>query len=426
MLQNARTRVDRIAALLLVLMLLAPAARAATVVGRVTIDPVGVSRADTPVAVHVTTELPEGVLALAPSGVGAGAGQPIPVQIERDTRGEATLRFILHRLDRVGPKTFDVIRLGDDPAAPREGFHFEDGEGYRDLRYGTAGVLRDMIAYDPARRSDTFKPYTHVFRFPASSGDPAAPTTSPADEFITKGPGGKYPHHRGIYLGWNKTQFGDFWHCPEGSQRHVKYLQAREFAGPVAARQAEVVEWVTKDETPVVRDTRELTVWRVSPTAYLLDYDITVEALTDEPVKLDGDAHHAGFHFRAAQEVADAKGPDGKAGAATFTKPAGAKLIKDDVYSGCDWTHMAFSVKGKPYAVTHMDAPTNPRPIEYSLRPYGRFGSFFKATVEKDQPLKLRYRLIVRDGGQRIAPDQLAAEYKDFATAVKGSFVAVR
>ena len=36
-----------------------------------------------------------------------------------------------------------------------------------------------------------------------------------------------------------------------------------------------------------------------------------------------------------------------------------------------------------------MDAPTNPRPIRYSTRPYGRFGSFFEAELG-DEPLPLR------------------------------------
>src|SRR5207248_327107 len=146
-----------------------------------------------------------------------------------------------------------------------------------------------------------------------------------------KGPGGKYTHHRGIFFGFNKTQFGDFWHCPDVSQRHDKFLADREFTGPVAARAASIVNWVSKDEQTHARDTREVTAWHVADDVLVLDYDITVESLANEPLQLHGDAHHSGFHFRAAQEVADAKSPEGKENGTTYTRPEGAIDKKNDV-----------------------------------------------------------------------------------------------
>ena len=97
------------------------------------------------------------------------------------------------------------------------------------------------------------------------------------------------------------------------TQRHVKYLDDREVAGEVIARDASVTDWVAKDDKAVVEDTREVTTWRVSPTDWVYDYTITVRNMTNEPIHLDADPHHAGFHFRAAQEAADAKGRNGKA-----------------------------------------------------------------------------------------------------------------
>ncbi len=194
----------------------------------------------------------------------------------------------------------------------------------------------------------------------------------------------------------------------------MKYLDDREVAGEVIAREASVTDWVAKDEKAVVEDTREVATWRISPTDLVLDYTITVKNLTDEPVHLDADPHHAGFHFRAAQEVADAK-----PGAASYVRSEGAKLKSNDIWENENWAHMTFSVKGKSYAVTHFDPPTNPRPIQYSTRPYGRVGSFFVADVATDKPLVLHYRLRIRDGAHPVAPETLALEYQDYSTPVK-------
>src|SRR5438876_264191 len=72
-------------------------------------------------------------------------------------------------------------------------FHDETGEHLDILRDGKIAG-RYMYAYDkstPERRLETYKPYLHVF-----DAEGKAP--------ITKGPGGTYTHHRGIYIGWNK------------------------------------------------------------------------------------------------------------------------------------------------------------------------------------------------------------------------------
>ena len=289
-------------------------------------------------------------------------------------------------------RSWIVVTLLVAAAGCGQKFKFVSGDGYRDLVHGKTPVWRDMIKYDPADHANTFKNYKHVYAFDGSG-------------FITKGPGGKYTHHRGVFFGF-KTQFGDFWHCPDCSQQHVKYLPERQFVGKNVARDAEVTDWVAKDGKAVVRDTREVTTYWISKQHWIMDFDITVEALTDEPIQLGGDAHHAGFHFRAAQEVADVK-----ESTAQYIRPDSATLFKDDIWENENWCHATFAVAGKKYAVTHFDPPTNPRPIQYSTRPYGRLGSFFVTKVEKGKPLHLRYRIVVRDGNTPITKEQLEREY---------------
>ncbi len=81
----------------------------------------------------------------------------------------------------------------------KAGFHWKNDEkaGTADLFLGDKPVIRYMYAYDTStdtRAHETYKVFHHVY-------DPGSET------IITKGPHGKYTHHRGMYVGWNKTGF---------------------------------------------------------------------------------------------------------------------------------------------------------------------------------------------------------------------------
>ncbi|NDE98604.1 MAG: hypothetical protein EB034_10040, partial [Verrucomicrobia bacterium] len=83
-------------------------------------------------------------------------------------------------------------------AGAAEGYAFADTAGkHLDVTFGGKPLVRFMYAYDPSTKEslhDTYKPYLHVF---APDGD----------QLITKGPGGQFTHHRGIFIGWNKITF---------------------------------------------------------------------------------------------------------------------------------------------------------------------------------------------------------------------------
>jgi hypothetical protein len=286
-------------------------------------------------------------------------------------------------------------------------FHFVEADGYRDLLYGDKPVYRYINKYNPADHANTFKPFHHVYGF-HGEGE------------ITKGTGGSFPHHRGLFFG-HKTEYGDFWHGKDCRQVHTGFRFETETSGPVSARSVSTIDWIDKTNAAVVRETREVAAYRASESALLLDFDITVENLTGKPLALGGDPQHAGFHFRAAQEVADAK-PGAKgattAGGATYVRPVSAKFTKNDEWLDCPWVACSFSVKGNPYTVVHMDHPENPKPATFSTRPYGRFGPYAPVTVKAGEPLKLKYRIAVLDGNAYPNLDAEAAGgwYADYVT----------
>jgi hypothetical protein len=297
-----------------------------------------------------------------------------------------------------------------DPSAAKS-FHFVDGDGYRELLFGDKPIYRYVNKYDPADRDNTLKPFHHLYGLHREG-------------YITKGPGGLYTHHRGIFFGF-KTQHGDFWHCRDVLQQHQRYLPDREHVDDKSARCAQVIDWIDKDSKPAVRDTRDVTVTRPSDDQVVLDFDITVENLRDEPLQLGGDPQHAGFQFRAHNDVSGADQKSGKTGTATYLRPEGAQFTKNDEWLNCNWAACSFKVKGNPYTVVHMDHPSNPRPITYSTRPYARFGSYGPTTVDKDKPLKLRYRLILLDGKTHPNPTtaEFEKQYQDFKSKQTASAI---
>ncbi len=285
-------------------------------------------------------------------------------------------------------------------AADKPVFHWLDDEkaGTAQLDYGPEPVLRYMYAYDPStpeRLHETYKVYHHVF-------GPGA------GEIITKGPGGEYTHHRGLFIGFRKTEYDgtsiDSWHCPKGvHQRHVRFLDKSGNAqqGTMTAE----IHWNDADGKPVITETRTVTVSLSTDAgpqshAWQIDWSTSLASNRGE-VTLDGDRQHAGFQFRAAQAVAEQKN-------ARYIRPAGfpqqpeAFEVDDKGHPprhiNLGWTAMYYTLGDKQYTVEYFEDPALPKPSLFSERPYGRFGAFVRLTVKPDQPLGMHYRLRVSSG----------------------------
>jgi len=90
------------------------------------------------------------------------------------------------------------------------------GEGALEVLVDGKVVAAYLTANDvstPARANETYKPYLRV--------------VDPVDgQAITKGPGGTYTHHRGIFFGWMRVglegQKLDLWSMGSGRQVHTR------------------------------------------------------------------------------------------------------------------------------------------------------------------------------------------------------------
>jgi Methane oxygenase PmoA len=324
--------------------------------------------------------------------------------------------------------TFDTTSSGSQP-----GFHWQDTAGeYDDLLFGDRPVLRYMYhkldESSENSRAETFKPYHHVF-------DP-----TDGKQLLTKGPGGLWPHHHGVFYGFREVKYGDgrtcdIWHCPDAYQEHSAILDSE--AGPVLGRQLLEIKWMgepgspdknnkQKDKTRPAEqfadEKREITVYKV-PGGTLLEFASRLSALLP-PVHLDGDPQHSGFHFRGSEDVhvnhvketyylrTDGKGPfteNGGKGDETRNWDSKSKAPRT---INLPWDAMSIVVGGKRYTIAYLDTKKNPKEARFSERDYGRIGSYFVADVTKEKPLDVNYRLWIQDGEMTVP--QVAALDADF------------
>jgi Methane oxygenase PmoA len=328
-----------------------------------------------------------------------------------------------------------AIRDSARDADASTGFHWHDVPYEHNLlSFGSRPVLdfmcRPLDESSKEAREETFKPFHHLY-------DPDGKI------LVTKGPGGYFTHHRGLFYGFNKITYGgkeaDVWHCTKNCyQSSEKVLD--EAAGPVLGRQIVAIDWHGQDRQPFAHEQREMTVYNL-PGGTMIDFASRLETV-GEKVRLDGDPQHSGFHFRTANEVADKgkvqKTKDGKTTAekvnpeTIFIRADGVgrpgEAINWDPKLGAKndprtinqpWKGMSFLLGGERYTVAMLDLPSNPKEARFSERDYGRFGSYFEYDLTKDHPLEIRYRVWLQKG--MMTPEQIAALAADFAEPVEAT-----
>ncbi|RUL87741.1 DUF6807 family protein [Tautonia sociabilis] len=243
----------------------------------------------------------------------------------------------------------------------------------------------------PEAREQTYKPFHHLF--------------APDGRLVTKGPGGLFTHHRGLFFGFNRVSYGDgkqadVWHA-RGKAYQSHEESVLEEAGPVVGRHRVRIDWHGQEGEVFAEETREVTAYAVAGKGFAIDFASRVET-TAGPVRLDGDPQHAGVHFRASNQVADVTKdqtyylrPDGKG------QPGATRNWDPSTGEGpvnLPWNAMSFVLDGDRYTVAYLDRPDNPKEARYSERDYGRFGSYFEYELTAEHPLAVRYRLWLREG----------------------------
>ncbi len=269
----------------------------------------------------------------------------------------------------------------------------------QDLTIGGVAWTKSVITpYDDSSneaRDETYKVYTHLMDFAGK-------------EPITKGGGGQYPHHRGLFIGWRETTVGgtkfDTWHMTDCYQQFTGKMSLDR--APEHDIQTLGIEWNGNDGTPILDEQRTIAVRPGADGMRIVDFTSVLTSQAD--VTLRGDSHHAGMQVRLSNEVAE------DSDATVYILPEGAKRLENDEVSGAWWAVCNAEIGGKKYWVMHMTPPGNPTVLKlYSIRPYARFGAFFEPDLKKGQPLTLTFRIIVSESP--IDQAKANALYQEYA-----------
>jgi hypothetical protein len=283
-------------------------------------------------------------------------------------------------------------------ALAQDGFSLKDTVGeHLDVLLDGKVAARYMYAYDKARLNETYKPYLHVF-------------DAKGEKPITQGAGGKqFPHHRGIFIGWNKITHGgksyDRWHMTKGEIVHQRFTEQN--ADNDSATVTSLTHWNDAAGQPILVEERTMRFKRgPAPARLIIDFTSKLTAPNGD-VTLDGDPEHAGIQYRPAGDVV--------AKETTYVFPREkADAAKDLDYP---WVGMTYTLGGNRHSVVHMNHPTNPKGTRYSAyRDYGRFGAFPKGQVTKDVPFEVTYRFLIADG-EMPAVEVVQKSWDEFAGA---------
>ncbi len=348
----------------------------------------------------------------------AAEGKVQPAQIEPADGGKARVWWIIDKLAKGQSRTYAL--MPGKAAADGSAFHWKDSSTdkvkSKDLLFGDRPVIRYMhTPFDGSSKESidiTRKPYHHVF-------DPDG------SRLITKGEGGLYPHHRGIFYGHNRVKLPgqakhvDVWSASDAHQLHTGFV--REFGGPVFGGHVVTIDWKDREGKTFATETRTVRVFRSPKDQTLIQFDTTVRT-DDGPVALESsNNHHGGVQFRPVQAVAENKTETRflRPGKWT-TMPAGVAIDveKHGDFRDLPWNAIQFKIGDRAYTVADLCNPKNPRNAEMSERDYGRFGEYSTWKLTKDSPLSLTYRFWVV-ATHAVKPADVDAKAHDFASPPK-------
>jgi membrane dipeptidase len=367
----------------------------------------------------VTLSAPDGRMMLgqlSPAGLGVDAKS-----------NQKELTFVLPSLK--SGETLELTALDSGLNANTEYKWHDDGSNSSELQRNQSPVMKfiyeNVDDSTPERRYATMKVFHHVY-------------TPDGSRLMTKGPGdgtfstlknnGLFPHHRGLFYGFNRISYdkegksmqADVWHCNKGeSQTHEKTIAST--VGPIFGRHTNVIFWRGQDGEPFAHEIREMTAYDIAGTS-LIEFKSSLDSVVG-PLKFRGDPQHAGFQFRASQDVADSSAkktfyirPDGVAEPGEFRNWSDKENESEINLNHVDlpWNTAVIElpitlspraarakgveVENQQFSISYLDSPSNPKQSRFSERDYARFGSYFEFDLDSDRKLNLNYRVWIQEG----------------------------
>ena len=259
------------------------------------------------------------------------------------------------------------------------------------------------------------------------------PVNTPSGERVTSLGPDDHPHHRGVYLAWHDSEFrqpitprggtgalfgwnitkADFWGWGQYAPRDGRVIEATGVKLVDAdATRAEIevhADWNVGRRKMLDEVTRTTVTERDG--VYVIDFTFRLTALVDYQLNKQS---FSGFNLQARK--------DGKS---YFTSSQGDVIYRDPHYSvpelnwpAAPWYGYVITTdEGKTVGAAVIDHPSNPPSTWHNSRSLWMLNPVIAAlqpfTLRANDPLTLRYRVVVHDGPTPAAVvDALAAEFR--------------
>jgi hypothetical protein len=260
------------------------------------------------------------------------------------------------------------------------------------------------------------------------------PVNTPSGERVTNLAPSDHPHHRGMYMAWHDAEFrepipppktptapafgwnitkADFWGWGQYAPREGKVIQNRTVQLTKAdAAHAELEihnDWMNNTRKMVDEATSVSVAEREG--VYVIDLTFRVNPLVDYQLNRQS---FSGFNFQARKD-----------GESYYTNSAGPVTLRDAHYSTPElnwppapWYGYVITLAGgKTVGAAVLDHPSNPPSTWHQSRGLWMLNPNIAALgpvmIRANQPLTLRYRVVVHDGPTPTAVvDKLSDEWR--------------
>ncbi|MBN2137868.1 MAG: PmoA family protein [Sedimentisphaerales bacterium] len=238
------------------------------------------------------------------------------------------------------------------------------------------------------------------------------PVNGPASgKSVTTETSEPYPHHHSLFFGCDRVNGANFWQ--DTNERGQIISEGPEIiqAKGLKITFSDECLWRQGGAEPVIRDVRRVTIAAPTEETRLIDFDITLEPLTDITIL---NTNHSLFSARVVPELSVKSG-------GTLVNAEGKTAEKDTFGVTSPWCDYFGSRDGVTEGIAILQNPDNRWfPCKWFTRDYGFFSPTpmnwlenGKLELPKGEKLRLRYRAIVHSGDTRSARiDSLFNQYR--------------
>lgn len=251
------------------------------------------------------------------------------------------------------------------------------------------------------------------YKFGASQKYPYFwPVNGPASgKSITTETSEPYPHHHSVFFGCDRVNGGNYWQ--EGNEKGQIVSQGPKIieAGGDRVVFKDECLWMQPGKEPIIRDWRRITISAPNQDLRYIDFQITLEMLTDVSILK---TNHSLFAVRVVPELSVGSG-------GTLVNAEGKRSEKDTFGVASPWCDYSGTREGITEGIAILQYPRNRWfPARWFTRDYGFFSPtpmFWlegdKLQLAKGEKLTLRYQVVVHGGNSMAAKiEEIFEQYK--------------